>query len=51
MGVIDMARTVSHLGEPAGCPYVCLACETSFELQHHCCPVCGGYDVRLAKWL
>jgi len=51
MGVFDKARNVSHLGEPTGRPYICLACEASFDLQHHACPDCGGYDIRRAKWV
>ncbi len=31
-------------------PYVCMRCETTLAVQHHSCPACGGYDVRLAKW-
>lgn len=53
MGVLDRARAVSGLDssneEPE--PYVCLACETTFEVQHHSCPTCGSYDIRLAKWV
>jgi rRNA maturation endonuclease Nob1 len=51
MGVFDKARNVSHLGEQTGRPYICLACEASFDLQHHACPACGGYDIRRAKWV
>lgn len=51
MGVFEKARSVSHLGEPKGRPYVCIGCETLFDLQHHSCPACGGYDIRRAKWV
>ena len=53
MGVLDRARAVSGLDgsdeEPD--PYVCLSCETTFEVQHHRCPECGSYDIRRAKWV
>jgi len=53
MGVLDRAKEVSGIsggdGEPV--PYVCLACETPFEVQHHSCPVCGSFDVRRSKWV
>lgn len=53
MGVIDRAKAMSGLTDPedAGCPYICLACETAFEVQHHNCPVCGSFDVRCSKWV
>jgi len=51
MGVFDKARNVSHFGEQTTCPYICLSCEASFDLQHHSCPACGGYDIRRAKWV
>lgn len=53
MGVLDRAKQVSGVGdsvESAG-PYVCLACESPFDVQHHSCPICGSYDVRWAKWI
>jgi rRNA maturation endonuclease Nob1 len=53
MGVIDKAKAVSGFSETQEetRPYVCLACETTFEVQHHRCPVCGSFDVRCAKWV
>jgi len=52
MGVFDKARDVSHLGEPDGdCPYLCMRCEASLQVQYHSCPACGGYDIRRAKWV
>ncbi|WP_167768365.1 hypothetical protein [Haloarcula amylovorans] len=51
MGVFDKARNVSQLGEQDRCPYICLECEESFEVQYHSCPVCEGYDIRRAKWV
>lgn len=54
MGVLNRAKEVSGMRkstdeEPV--PYVCLACETTFELQHHSCPVCGSFDIRCSKWV
>ena len=53
MGVLDRAKKVSgiagHVDESL--PYVCLACETTFEVQHHSCPVCGSFDVRYSRWV
>jgi rRNA maturation endonuclease Nob1 len=53
MGVLDRAKEISGLAdsedEPE--PYVCLSCEATFEVQHHSCPECGGYDIRRKKWL
>ena len=53
MGVLDRAKEVSGISEEDGesLPYVCLACETVFEVQHHTCPVCGSFDVRHSKWV
>lgn len=52
MGVFDRAKEVSGMTDEAdGPPYVCLACETVFEVQHHTCPVCGSFDVRRSKWV
>lgn len=52
MGVLDRAKRVSGLAEreDGHLAYVCLACESPFEVQHHSCPVCGSYDVRRARW-
>lgn len=53
MGVLDRAKEVSGISdsEQERLPYVCLACETAFEVQHHSCPVCGSFDIRFAKWV
>lgn len=53
MGVIDRAKAVSGISDEDGkrLPYVCLACETRFEVQHHRCPACGSFDVRRSKWV
>jgi rRNA maturation endonuclease Nob1 len=53
MGVIDRAKEVSGMSEDGDdrLPYVCLTCETVFEVQHHRCPACGSFDVRRAKWV
>ena len=53
MGVLDRARAMSGLTDPEddGLPYVCLACETALEVQHHNCPVCGSFDIRCSKWI
>ena len=53
MGVLNRAKAVSGLGssDDDADPYICLACETTFEVQHHSCPACGSYDIRRAKWV
>jgi len=53
MGVIDRAKAMSGLSETEEerLPYVCLACETAFEVQYHACPVCGSFDVRCSRWV
>jgi hypothetical protein len=53
MGVFDRAREMSGLSTRAdnARPYVCLACETAFEVQHHNCPVCGSFDIRRSRWV
>jgi len=52
MGVFDRAKEVSGItASEESYPYVCLACEGTFEVQHHSCPVCGSFDVRRSKWL
>lgn len=53
MGVLDKAKQVSGISkvDEEGPPYVCLACETVFEVQHHTCPICGSFDVRCSKWV
>ena len=53
MGVLERAKQVSGVtdGGEKPLPYVCLACESPFEVQHHSCPVCGSFDLRSAKWV
>lgn len=53
MGVLDRAKEVSGISgsEDESLPYVCLACEAGFDVQHHRCPVCGSFDVRRTKWV
>jgi rRNA maturation endonuclease Nob1 len=53
MGVFDRAKEVSGISrsEDESFPYVCLACEAGFDVQHHRCPVCGSFDVRRTKWV
>ena len=53
MGVLNRAKQVSGMSESEAdrLPYVCLACRTPFDVQHHSCPVCGSFDVRLSKWV
>jgi len=53
MGVLDRAKAMSGLTDPEedGPSYVCIACETAFEVQYHDCPVCGSFDVRCSKWV
>lgn len=51
MGVFDKARAIPGFGDTGESPpYVCLACETGFEVQHHSCPACGSFDIRRSKW-
>lgn len=53
MGVFDRAKEVSGLSVDTeeATPYVCLACEATFEVQHHRCPVCESFDVRYSRWV
>jgi len=53
MGVLDRAKEVSGLSgaDEESPPYVCLACDSPFEVQHHRCPACGSFDVRREKWV
>lgn len=53
MGVLDKAKRVSGIskGDGESLPYVCLACESAFEVQYHRCPVCESFDVRRSKWV
>jgi len=53
MGVFNRTKQVSGVTDADGnrLPYVCLACETPFEVQYHTCPVCESFDVRRAKWI
>ncbi len=53
MGVLKRTKQASS-GTDAEreCPqYVCLSCETTFEVQHHVCPVCESFDIRCSKWV
>ncbi|MFD1684458.1 hypothetical protein [Halobellus litoreus] len=27
-------------------PYVCLGCESTYDVQYHVCPNCGGFSVE-----
>lgn len=51
--MLDRAKAISGLDSRGDDPdpYVCLACETTFEVQHHSCPVCGSFDIRHSKWV
>jgi len=51
MGVLDRAKRATGLSSQETLPYMCLNCETQFDVQYHTCPVCGTYDVRRAKWI
>lgn len=53
MGVFDRAKEVSNISttDEESSRYVCISCETTFEVQHHECPECGSFDVRCAKWI
>jgi rRNA maturation endonuclease Nob1 len=51
MGVLERAKRASGLSKPETLPYVCVDCETQFDVQYHTCPVCGKYDIRRAKWV
>lgn len=53
MGVLERAKEVTGFADTDGSrlPYVCVACETSFEVQHHTCPACGSFDVRQSEWV
>jgi rRNA maturation endonuclease Nob1 len=32
---------------PPNRPYVCLGCETRFDVQYHVCPECEGFRVEV----
>ncbi len=53
MGVLDRTKKVTGLAgaEETSAPYICLSCDTEFEVQHHSCPVCGSFDLRYSKWV
>lgn len=51
MGVLDRAKRATGLSTRETLPYVCLDCETQFDVQYHTCPTCGAYDVRRSKWV
>jgi rRNA maturation endonuclease Nob1 len=51
MGVLDRAKRASGLSSSKSQPYICLNCETRFNVQYHTCPVCGTYDVRRTEWV
>jgi rRNA maturation endonuclease Nob1 len=53
MGVLRRTDEKSEASEADGefPQYVCMACDTAFEVQHHICPVCGSFDVRCSKWV
>ena len=53
MGVLNRAKRVSGMSESGEerLPYVCLACQASYVVQHHSCPVCGCFDLRRSKWV
>ncbi len=46
MGVLERAKRASGLSTPETLRYMCLECETQFDVQHHACPVCEAYDIR-----
>jgi rRNA maturation endonuclease Nob1 len=39
-------RRAIGLDHPAEPPYTCRSCESRFDLQHHVCPVCGGFSIE-----
>jgi len=51
MGVLDRAKRASGLSSTETLPYLCLKCETRFDVRYHTCPVCDTYDIRRAKWV
>jgi len=49
MGTLD--RVLDHFSvEDVPHEYVCLACETEYDVQHHVCPECGGYSIERTDW-
>lgn len=49
MGTLE--RVMDHFSvEDAPDEYACLACETTYEVQYHVCPECGGYSVDRIDW-
>jgi rRNA maturation endonuclease Nob1 len=51
MGVLERAKRASGLSSSETLPYMCIDCDTRFDVQYHTCPVCGKYDIRRAKWV
>jgi rRNA maturation endonuclease Nob1 len=51
MGVFNTAGNSSAASDPEGSAYICLACDTRYDLQYHVCPTCGSYDIRSVKWI
>jgi rRNA maturation endonuclease Nob1 len=45
---LTAVRRAIGLDLPPERPYACPGCESRFELQHHVCPVCGGYSMERA---
>jgi rRNA maturation endonuclease Nob1 len=34
------------LGPEAGSQYVCVRCESTFDVDHYLCPVCGTFTLE-----
>jgi rRNA maturation endonuclease Nob1 len=53
MGVFDKAKSMSGMSVSTDdtIEYVCLECESQFEVQYHRCPECESFDVRCARWV
>ena len=46
VGTLDRIRSLASLGAADEGAYVCRGCDTSFTVQYHVCPACGGYSVE-----
>jgi ribosomal protein L37AE/L43A len=51
MGIIDRIRRVYEVEGGESSVYVCLACDTAFDVQHHACPACDSFDLRRSEWV
>jgi DNA-directed RNA polymerase subunit RPC12/RpoP len=53
MGGNRLARLCQYVGitmpSPPARPYICLGCDTQFDVQYHVCPECEGFRVEVRE--